>query len=636
MQDLQRQIKQTVSKHHNALLAQAASVSSLSGDLSELRRGVSEVEGGVQRSVSRSLKATKSKAKQKRQRLKKKINTPYNDLSSAILVQSRLTKITHLARQAHRFTVLCRRLESQVANAAEANTANRPRSEKERTIREAAVILAELDSLLPPSSRKGKEHEDLRSLDVVAEHLPFVNKTRTHVLQTVAQSMAQALDTLDASLLLHSFSTANSLNMLASILSSHLNTLFAALSTAIKTSLDIASLSRLAAPQTSASQTGLPNPLSSFGYNYKSRARHEPSQNEKPAWTKAFWERMERAVNEIEATFEKVDLVEKCLDRLDGGHNVRETMDREPVQHFWTSLSEAWTAAARDSVKASSFMQSTFASSYPRFLRLLRDFFDKSTAAGSGSKGSIVLVMTSVSPLEQIYLNRCTGRLNETVTSSFSLSSALSNFTAARPATPTANEGANVARVILNELDAVRFDEELSVKVARIAQRTIEQFRQKTDGLVYHDHSATTLLGPLATPAQVANRDIVGALFALYEPIQKGMKALPPPAQEVMTYGTTVSRFLSFIAGAPGADARNRSAGVGEELFEHCQSADHGDPARRVGHDQPDAPRLREQGIRLIGSERVHDRPHRKAFVRARRVARLVPRLARAPPKVGA
>jgi hypothetical protein len=40
-----------VTKHHSSLLLQAASLGGLDGDLADVRRGLSEVEGGVSRSV---------------------------------------------------------------------------------------------------------------------------------------------------------------------------------------------------------------------------------------------------------------------------------------------------------------------------------------------------------------------------------------------------------------------------------------------------------------------------------------------------------------------------------------------------------------------------------------------------------
>ncbi len=47
--DLNSQLKQEISKHHEALLLQAASLGKLDADLAEVRRGLGQVEQGVGR-----------------------------------------------------------------------------------------------------------------------------------------------------------------------------------------------------------------------------------------------------------------------------------------------------------------------------------------------------------------------------------------------------------------------------------------------------------------------------------------------------------------------------------------------------------------------------------------------------------
>jgi hypothetical protein len=118
--------------------------------------------------------------------------------------------------------------------------------------------------------------------------------------------------------------------------------------------------------------------------------------------------------------------------------------------------------------------------------------------------------------------------MNEAVQSAF----------AARGQTPGAGEGVTIARTITNELDSARFDPLLVRTVARNAVRVLEGMISRVDGLVscfsiisihrplsdqhdvladedqlVKDFTATSLIGPHATPAQISNGALVGFLY---------------------------------------------------------------------------------------------------------------------------
>lgn len=96
-----------------------------------------------------------------------------------------------------------------------------------------------------------------------------------------------------------------------------------------------------------------------------------------------------------------------------------------------------------------------------------------------------VLILRSIQPFETLYLTRSTNRLNEAVTSSFSISSSLSaSFSSRPPTVPTANEGLSASRAIVNELDAARFDPLLVKAIAKGASRAVELYVQKAEALV--------------------------------------------------------------------------------------------------------------------------------------------------------
>lgn len=171
---------------------------------------------------------------------------------------------------------------------------------------------------------------------------------------------------------------------------------------------------------------------------------------------------------------------------------------------------------------ASNFLQTTLASGYPRLLRLFQEFFEhvggvSGTVYSAASQSYVfyiycqstsnekliilfqlmnspetILVLRAIQPFESLYLTRTTNRLNESISSAFSLASTSNSLSlsssfssASRSATiPTGNEGQTCARTIVNELDKAKFDPLLIQAVAKGVVRGIELFVTKSQALV--------------------------------------------------------------------------------------------------------------------------------------------------------
>jgi hypothetical protein len=242
---------------------------------------------------------------------------------------------------------------------------------------------------------------------------------------------------------------------------------------------------------------------------------------------------------------------------------------------------------------ASAFIQTTLSTGYPRLLRLFQEFFSKIAVhtdtvytqtqqrsvyqactgpsvliPSSFSSPETVLVLRSIQPFETLYLTRSTNRLTEAVTSSFSVSSSLSaSFSSRPPSVPTANEGLAAARAVVNELDAARFDPLLVKAIAKGASRAVELYVQKAESLVRrlgvascaaeltgglitqvaHDHSSTSLLGPLATPSQHSNADLASSLYHLWSPLNRALLDHSESVRDVLRPSVDVSLVFSFF-----------------------------------------------------------------------------------------
>ncbi|GAA6033903.1 hypothetical protein JCM8097_000395 [Rhodosporidiobolus ruineniae] len=529
VEDLNRQLKSEVTKHHASLTLQAASLGGLDGDLKEVRRGLAEVEGGVTR-------------------LKRKITSPHQSLSSALILLTRLRRAASLARRGQRFMVLARRLKGQMGEIQAGEAEGKEAGERrERAMAEAALTLAEIESLLsvssdvptsaPAGTGEGEPDEDdpeallpIRSLLAVEGAIPAVERARGLVVEEMEGAVQRGLTELDHPLLASSLQTAHNLSVLPSLVESLVGDLTDLVFRKVRACFDMSSLAREMAGKEAPT-----NAASAFVY--KSRTRNEPTQANLPQWASAMWSRFEGLVGEMGGICIKVYTLEKVLS-LKKDQNTQTSfldeamtvLDNKPSVLFWTALAQAFETQAKDAVRNSTFIQTILSTGYPRLLRLFQEFFSKiavhtdTVYTLTQQSPETILVLRAIQPFETLYLTRSTNRLTEAVSSAFNLSSSLaSSFSARPPSVPTANEGISTARAIVNELDAARFDPLLVKAVAKSASRAVESFLARADSLIAHDHASTSLLGPLATPSQQQNADLTSAMYHLWLPLERAL-----------------------------------------------------------------------------------------------------------------
>ncbi|SCZ88359.1 BZ3500_MvSof-1268-A1-R1_Chr10-2g02931 [Microbotryum saponariae] len=533
VEELNRQLKAEITKHHSSLLLQAASLGGLEGDLNEVRHGLKEVEAGVTR-------------------LRRKIATPHSSLSASLQLLTRLRRTSSLARRSHRFIVLAKRLEAQmneidgvvvedadkVLSKSSTNGGTNSGTGGERTERvmaEAALTLAEIELLLNEGSENDSELISIRSVPLIAAQVPAVSSSRERVVLSMESTVQRGLSTLDHPLLASSLQTAHNLSVLPQLVDALLASLNDVVSREVRRAFDMASLAKEV--NAKGFKPGMsPDPSQSSGptsFVYKSRARTEPTSVTLPLWQSTLWARMETLVSEMGAICIKVYTLEKVLklkrDQMTQTSFLDEAMtalDERPSAMFWTTFASTLEQHTKETARSSAFVQTTVASSYPRLLRLLHEFFTKiavhtDTVYSSTQQSSeAVQTLRAIQPFETLYLTRSSNRLLESVGSAFSLSSASSN---ASRTIPTANEGLGTARAIVNELDAARFDPLLVKNIAKGAARAVDTFVGTAESLIARDHSSTSLLGPLATPSQHSNAELASSLYHLWSPLHRAL-----------------------------------------------------------------------------------------------------------------
>ncbi|KAF8135793.1 Golgi transport complex subunit 5-domain-containing protein [Boletus edulis] len=520
IEDVSKQIKALVTAHHEDLLQHASNASTLSGSLASVRRGLDDVDSSIEK-------------------LRQKIRVPYQALQANVARLERIQQANDALRRMGRFGVLVKRLEVQMSELGGngtgtggvnggANGAGEYQEEKERTIAKAALTIAELSALL--DGPDGADSEDaspdgansilLHSVHAATAYTPFITNSRKKVREEMEAMVLQGLMSLDQSLLASSLQTAYNLRTLPTLVAGLVRDLSEAVEERIRNAFDLSRISKeiVAKEPTQASQ----------GLLYKSRVRTEPTNVTAPQFAAALWARIESLVEEMAGCCIKVYTLEKVLnlkkDPLSGISFLDEALkatDDKPSTIFWTSLGKSLDKHARDAAKGSGFLHQTLSAGYPKLLRLFHEFFASiavhtdTVYTQSYQSPETILLLRALSTFEALYVSRSSTRMNEAVAHAFSGGSR---------APPGTNEGNNIMRTVINELDSARSDPLLVRVVAKSAATSLESVVTRADGLIVFDRSAVSLLGPMATPQQLLNGQVATCLYCCWTKLDKLME----------------------------------------------------------------------------------------------------------------
>ncbi|RDX50077.1 hypothetical protein OH76DRAFT_1437882 [Lentinus brumalis] len=552
LDDVEKQLKNVVTTHHEDLLVQAAGVSDLEGSLGSVRTGLNELDSSLEK-------------------LRVKIRVPYQSLQKHVTKLDRIQQASDLLRRTSRFVTLARRLEVQLAemnkseatetaptdpSTAKAKTlpasasggSTRPdtpgdnEDDKERAIAKAALTIAELTALLetPAEQASGDsstnldqsngEHIPLSSIKAVAVHLPFVDAARTRVTTDMEAMVITGLATLNQSLLASSLQTAHNLRVLPDLVQNLITELSDAVESRIRSAFDLSRISKdIMAKE--------PNSIGQ-GLLYKSRVRTEPTSVTAPQWTAALWASLESLIEEMADCCVKVYTLEKVLKvKRDPVTDVvfldeaMKVLENRPSTTFWASLGRSLEKNARDAAKGSTFLQQTLSTGYPRLLRLFHSFFTKiavhtdTVYTQTQQSTETVLILRALSNFESLYLSRSSNRLNEAVGQAFS---------GGARAPPGMPEGINIARAVANELDSAKFDPLLVQSVARYAVGSLELMLTRLDTLVARERAATSLVGPVATSQQVLNGQLATCVYHCWSRLDRLREEYPGKVSAIL------------------------------------------------------------------------------------------------------
>ncbi|KAK8865981.1 hypothetical protein IAR55_001131 [Kwoniella newhampshirensis] len=500
IEDVTKQLRQEITSSYPLLLNHLTTSLSLSSHLVPIQSSLASLHVSLDR-------------------LHAKIHTPHQHLSLLVRRLQVLGSATDLTRRASRFVVVARRLEAQMSIMGSAEKGSGDEGEKERELAKAALSVAELDALLilPSGSEDeidGRNTISLTELDFVKAYAPIVDKARDNIIQEMESMVVSGLADLNQTLLSSSLQTAHNLRLLPELVSNLLADLNDAVTLRINKAFDSTAIGKEVATKDGGSSH------SAIKFTGRGRPATEPTNATHQIWVQVLWARLERVIEDIANCCIKVYTLEKVLKvkrdavtQTEFLDEVMKTLDEKPSFTFWTTLAKAFEAQTKEAARSSAWLQQALSTGYPRLLRLFHDFFAKiavhtdTVYTREHQSPEAVLVLRSVSVFETLYLSRSTSRMSEAV------SNALQLYLSARGNPPGPSEGISIARTMTNELDSARFDPLLVRTVARNASKVLDGFVNKIDGMLVKDFTATSLIGPNATPAQVVNAQLVGCLY---------------------------------------------------------------------------------------------------------------------------
>ncbi|VDC03616.1 unnamed protein product [Peniophora sp. CBMAI 1063] len=530
IEDVSKQIKNVVTVHHEGLLVQAASLGDLESSFGSVRTGLDELDTSLDK-------------------LRLKIRVPYQSMQANVARLQRLQLVADVLRRTSRFVVLAKRLQGQMIDLGDEGRASTPKidgkpngsisgrrsatpgleieGEKERTLAQAALSVAELNDLLEttleglpssdPDADLSSSRISLHSVSAVASYVPFIESARTRVTSDMEQMVMTGLAETNRSLLASSLQTAHNLRVLPDLVQNLVADLSTAVESRIKSAFDVSRISKeLLAKDTAPPSTGVA---------YKSRIRTEPTSLTAPQWTNALWARLASLIEDMTGACIKVYILEKVLklkkdpvSQIVFLDEAMKVLEDRPSTTYWAALHRSLEKQCREGAKNSTFLQQTLSAGYPRLLRLFHEFFSKiavhtdTVYTPEHQSGETVLILRALSSFEKLYLARVSQRLNEAVGQAFA--GGVRN-------PPGMTEGTNVARTMANELDSAKFDPLLVRSVARSIKTSLEVFHTRLDALVSRDRQATSLVGPSASPQLAENALVATSAYTAWARLRK-------------------------------------------------------------------------------------------------------------------
>ncbi|CAG8508079.1 745_t:CDS:10 [Ambispora leptoticha] len=479
--NLTKQLHDEVVTHFEDLLLQVADIRELDYTLKVVRNGIENLKKSLE-----SLQA--------------KIYAPFTQIKNYTIQLERLQTAIELLRRVYTFMEISTRLEIQLAEIDNINSATVTQYEL------IAAILGELEVLLKDA--------DFEGIEIVEDQLPYINQIKERVRDEAVNMLYDGIKNKDEPKIASSLRILNSLYELAARVIRFSDEILENLSLNIHNGLDVVAIQK-EVKDASTGQKGM------------RRLGVDTVSGTTTLWAAAIWKRMEVIMNEIGDGCQSVMANEKdSTNQISFLDEVLKILDSGLVQHFWKILSVNFEKELKESSRGSSFVQHALVGGYPKLLSLFQDFFARIETNEVKSKSeefqsqAYLVMLHSISSFESGYLTRSVTRMYEPINSTFS--------TGLLRSSPSKNDISNIVKIMSSELENAKADTQLMKSVAKNIIKALNHACVKAESMSANDPSAYQVSGNgPATFSQNSNFELVNAIYFLYQSLWKMLEDYP-------------------------------------------------------------------------------------------------------------
>jgi len=428
------------------------------------------------------------------ERLKLKINIPYQEMEGHITQLKNIQKAAEILRHLIRFLYLVKRLENQVKS-------------EDREVAKAALSLNEIDMILKES--------DLSGIDIVDNEMENINDIRKKIIEKADILIEKSFQSQNQSDLAIGLQVYANLDKMSEKIQSLFNSFINDIKVKINETFNASLLTKETQTRTFSILGGIDNRL---------------ANNSKK--TMALWNNLENLLDLYYKYYIKVYLIDRVLSRkrnpiTHASYNdeITKVLNGNIIEVFSKKISDLFDKQLKQSIKTSTYLQQVFQTEYPRLLRSVTDFYSRialfnpeifNDSNDSNSKDELPLIQ-SIKIFEAVYVNKSQSKLNDCIMKAF-------NERYQGSPVPTRDDINRILNTISSEIDLSRFDGHLFQQITQNISRSLTTFTTiKCPPLVHADVpvvpiTATSSFCPSAT---TQNIEMINALWWLQENLWK-------------------------------------------------------------------------------------------------------------------
>ncbi|KAL9229884.1 hypothetical protein vseg_005301 [Gypsophila vaccaria] len=207
--------------------------------------------------------------------------------------------------------------------------------------------------------------------------------------------------------------------------------------------------------------------------------------------------------------------------------------DQMLTDRVWEAFVKSFASQLKNAFNTSSFVKEIFTTGYPKLYSMIENLLER-ISLETDVKGVLPAVSSdgkdqmraSIGIFQTAFLAHCLGRLSDLVNTVFPVSS--------RGSVPSKEHISRIVLRIQEEIEAVQFDEHLTLLVLREIGKVLLLLAERAEYQIPTGHEARQITGP-ATPAQLKNFMLCQHLQEIHTRVSALVSGLTPQASEVLS-----------------------------------------------------------------------------------------------------